>query len=348
MQTPFTPHFEKANIPLRQVDYEPFQPHYALPFIRPSCTTYWVGSSCRLIYRWHDAFDVFVAVIEGYFAHNTSDSFTLPASSHFSDLHLVYQLDGDTYFEPVEKTAATVELPEAHHFLAYTPPAEALLHFKPARKSRRFSMAVSVPKGAWVARHRNLKQPSNPLEELVSYLRQQHSAHRVLTPTPISPRIRIWLHLLLTTAPRRGLLMDSAVHHASAHLVEQHRTECLAISQVNKEIEMVEAARELVRNLVGQLDGSEPPTVDTIAAALETTPRRLRELHIAHYKQKILRYIITCRIDEAKRRLRNGTPIGAVVYQLGWADPPSFSKQFKKYTGLTPREFVAASQTRSL
>src|SRR5690606_36557107 len=133
-----------------EVARAPFMPTYPFPYISPRAAVYFVGDRLQLVYRWYDAFDVFVAVLEVY-AADSSCAITLPVSSHLSDLHLVYQLDGHAHLRPIEDTdAPTIELPEGHHFLAYTPPARALLRVQPAPGSRRFAMVASVPKGAWL------------------------------------------------------------------------------------------------------------------------------------------------------------------------------------------------------
>ncbi|WP_262249841.1 hypothetical protein [Parapedobacter soli] len=126
MQTPFTPHFRNASIPLTEVSSEPFVPTYPLPFVGSESAAYYVGDGCQLNYRWHDAFDVFLAVLEVNVA-DAQQTITIPVSSHLNDVHLVYQLMGTSHIQPVKGTGnPTIQLSEDHRFAAYTPPAETL------------------------------------------------------------------------------------------------------------------------------------------------------------------------------------------------------------------------------
>ena len=331
MQTPFTPHFEQANIPLTQVDHRPFEPHYTLPFIRPSCTTYWVGSGCRLIHRWHDGFDVFVAALEIRIDHPAATVVELPVESLLHDVHLLYQLEGETQLpEPV--------LPSQHYMLIYAAPDRSTLHIRADRETGSYTALVVVPKGKWVAR--TPPDPAHPLHELLHRVRQQHHEHHFLDVTPISNRVRVWLHLLLTLPRYRRMRMDSALNHPVAHLVEAHLAEYGHLQQQEAETSMIESARELVVELLARNKNGIIPTAESVGAALHVPPQQIRAVHYQRYRQKFNHYIVAARVEEARKRLSRGDSIASIAFALGWTDDTHFIKQFKKYTGVTPGRFA--------
>jgi transcriptional regulator GlxA family with amidase domain len=51
-------------------------------------------------------------------------------------------------------------------------------------------------------------------------------------------------------------------------------------------------------------------------------------------------YVQRVRVEEAKRRLeRTGEPVDAISYAVGYEDPASFRRLFKRVTGITPRDY---------
>ncbi len=338
MKTSFTPHFKQAGIALTEVSSEPFIPTYSLPFVAKRSTAYYVGDGCQLIYRWHDAFDVFIAVLEVNTA-NSHRPITIPVSSHLCDLHLVYQLVGTSHFQSINGNAEpVVRLHEDHHFTAYTPPATASLHIEPDRQHCRFAILACVPKSAWMTRHRNPK--SSPLEALVGCLRQKHTEYQLIQPSLITPPIRIWLHLLLTISALPGLLMDDALQHAVAQLVEQHRLECAQTVQADEENTLAEAARQLVRSLVDRLEGDKLLTVNELAAVMHVRPKSLWKAHQRCYDTSLDEYIHEQLMARAKAMLDDGMTIKAVSLTLGYSTQNNFSRSFKKQYGIGPSGYL--------
>lgn len=338
MKTPFTPSFHLANPSLTRVSRRPFTPTYPLPFIDDEATEYHMCSTCQLSYRWYDAFDVFVAVLEAV----ASRPMDIPIASHLPDLHLVYQLHGTSTIETKptgsQKDSTTLQLRESHRTEVYSAQAKAVLHIQPDAATKRYALAAVVPKGAWVLRHPH--QDTSPMETLIQLLKQRYVQHRYLNPTPITPNMQAWLHLLFTTPRHTGMALDDALNGPMVKLVDAHRRDYLRTLSEKQERELIDAARILAEQLVQRMDGGAVPTTADIAAALYTTARRLRELHKHHHEQRFIHYIHACRMEEAKKRLHSGLPVLAVAYQLGWSEPTNFTAQFRKHTGFTPTEFL--------
>ena len=331
MQTPFTPYFKSASLFLTQVSREPFTPLYPMPFVAPDCTEYWVGRSCQFIYRWHDGFDVFVASLEARIGNPTSMAIDLPVESFLTDLHLVYQLAGETRLPGLA-------LPGRHQTQVYAVPAKGTLRIRAGSGDQRYALFVAVPKGAWVSR--NPPDPANPLGKLLHCIRESYSEHRMLTPTPISSTVQLWLHLLLTSPRYLRMQMDNALNHPIANLIEVHLTEYGNQQRADSEAAIAADARRFVAELFTRLNDGNPPTTEAVADALHISPERLRKVHYLHCGQKFQHYIVAARLEEAKNRLRQGIPISAITFALGWTDDPHFVNQFKKHTGLTPSEYV--------
>ncbi|MGK6353499.1 helix-turn-helix domain-containing protein [Parapedobacter sp. DT-150] len=330
MKTPFTPLFEQAGIPLTRVERRPFIPTHAMPFVKGDAAAQYAGGRCRVIYRWHDAFDVFVAVLEA----QLGDALEMPVASHLCDLHLIYQLQGSASFRSVENAAhASLSLSAGQRAEVYAPPSKGLLCLSPPHAE----LAVVVPKRNWLTRHP--PRTATPMEQVIADLRDLRSRHRHLLPAPITPEMHAWLHLLLSMPAYPGMLMDDALNGPVAQLIEAHRAEYLREERESAAQYLVESARLLARELVQRMDGGQPPTADGIAAALHTTARRIREQHYRLHKQRFVHYIYSCRMEEAQQRLRAGAPIVAAAYQLGWSEHTNFTAQFRKYTGLTPSEY---------
>jgi len=97
----------------------------------------------------------------------------------------------------------------------------------------------------------------------------------------------------------------------------------------------VSACQEIIVRLLpaGQ------PTIDRTARQLgipmRTLQRRLRE-HGQSYSQ----LVDAVRCEQARRRLDEpGTCVNDVAKELGYKDSSSFSRAFRRWTGMSPRDY---------
>ena len=338
MKTPFTPFFKRADTPLTRVSRCPFAPNHPLPFVADDATVHYVGDGCQLSYRWHDAFDVFVAVLEARFAPVDGSRLEIPIESHLYDLHLVYQLTGSSNFMPLasSQTRPVLSLPARHHMQVYAPPGSGVIHILPDGQTLHFALAVVVPKGDWVTRYPAVG--NSPMEELIRSRKEMAHEYRYLGPTPSTESVLFWINRLLNTPPRSGMSLDDALNGPMVRLIKEHSDE---LADRHRARQLVATVRLWVADYVSGMDGSQPPpSAELSAQVFATTPRRIRELHRKFHAQKFAQFISYCRVEEAKQRLRAGESIAAVALKLGWADVPTFSKHFKKSTGQTPGHFI--------
>ena len=129
---------------------------------------------------------------------------------------------------------------------------------------------------------------------------------------------------------------DAAEMLVQAHelLVAFHRSHdrCHRVAQ---QVDAVERARDwLGRDLHRDLD------LEQLAQRLNLSYERFRKVFRTHVGMPPGEYRIRQRVDRARtliaeQRLSNKQ----VAYRLGYADPFTFSKQFKRYVGMSPDAF---------
>lgn len=104
-----------------------------------------------------------------------------------------------------------------------------------------------------------------------------------------------------------------------------------------------ESTRERVRSAIWAMLSDGRPTVSRIAAALQLTPRTLQR-HLAHEGTSLQRELEEVRKTMAMAMLRDlTTPIDEVAFLLGYAEPSTLFRSFKRWTGITPHQYRAAA-----
>jgi len=90
----------------------------------------------------------------------------------------------------------------------------------------------------------------------------------------------------------------------------------------------------------GQISSKGLPTVTAIASQLNISSRYLSDLLKQETGKTALEHIHIFLIDEAKNLLiSTENTIAETAYQLGFENPPYFSRLFKKQTGITPNKY---------
>lgn len=335
LKTPSTPGFEKANIPLTSVNVPPFTPLYPMPFVPTSVWKNFVGDGCALIYRTYDGYNIHVSELEVHINEPETMSISIPLESFLHDLHLVYQLLGTTRLP-------CLSLPQQHHTQLYAPPTKGTMVIRADPDSHRYVACSVVAKGKWLAR--DIEDPKNPLFGLIQCLKARQPAHGFLAPTLTTADVLSWIDLLLTSPKFVRLHMDNALGKPLANLFDLHLAECgkqqqrdAADQQHNA---LVNGARIMVIELLARTNDGKLPELAYIAGKLGSTPDEIRTLHYVIKNQKFSHYVVECRIEEARNRLRRGDSIASVTFSLGWTDEPHFVNQFKHHVGITPGDFV--------
>lgn len=81
-------------------------------------------------------------------------------------------------------------------------------------------------------------------------------------------------------------------------------------------------------------------TLEKIAGEIFVSKDYLNHLFKKNYKISPIQYLIGVRIDRAKKLLcLADKPIGEIAAEVGFSTPVYFSEMFRKYQGMSPREF---------
>lgn len=81
-------------------------------------------------------------------------------------------------------------------------------------------------------------------------------------------------------------------------------------------------------------------TLNDLAAIAKLQPTYLCRAFKEYTHKPPLEYVNAVRMEEACRLLRETEmPISKIVFEVGYRDPGFFSRQFKKYTSLNPRDY---------
>jgi len=92
------------------------------------------------------------------------------------------------------------------------------------------------------------------------------------------------------------------------------------------------------KQLIGAMDGTDS-SIEAVAKRLGTSARSLQR-RLADEKTRYNDLLAEVRAEFAKRYLARGTVSASeVAYLVGFTEPPAFFKAFKRWTGMTPREF---------
>lgn len=98
------------------------------------------------------------------------------------------------------------------------------------------------------------------------------------------------------------------------------------------------------KQLIGAMDGSDS-SIEAVAKRLGMSERSLQR-RLADENTRYNDLLAEVRAEFAKRYLTRGTVSASeVAYLVGFTEPPAFFKAFKRWTGMTPREFQLGART---
>ncbi len=108
-------------------------------------------------------------------------------------------------------------------------------------------------------------------------------------------------------------------------------------AQLDTRAQLVRRAADHVRANPGRA-----LTLADVARAVDVSPNYLTGLFRTETGTPLGRFILGERIASAQNRLRqSGASVKAVAHDLGFADPFTFSRAFKRVTGRSPRAWIA-------
>lgn len=99
---------------------------------------------------------------------------------------------------------------------------------------------------------------------------------------------------------------------------------------------------KLVENTINYLKDNYKNNIgmDNISEAMFVSKSYLSRVFSKQKKITVMDYLLTLRINEAKRMLIEGHSVSETSSEVGFSNPAYFSKSFKKETGISPSQFV--------
>lgn len=154
------------------------------------------------------------------------------------------------------------------------------------------------------------------------------------------PLPEAWGHGADVTEAVRDLMRehpaDDDTQHRAADLVSDRLAELLPIGE---EAELIDAVVDMV---IGKPDLMR---VADLAAAFGLSERGLQRLTSAWLGLSPKWLLQRRRLHEAAERLRTPEELASIAVELGYADQAHFSRDWRRVTGMTPRQFASRFQS---
>ncbi len=81
-------------------------------------------------------------------------------------------------------------------------------------------------------------------------------------------------------------------------------------------------------------------SLDDVSREVDISPYYFSKIFKEEVGSSFIEYMTTLRMEEAKRLLKESVlSMKEICVKIGYSDPNYFSRNFKKYTGVTPTEF---------
>ncbi|WP_419811401.1 AraC family transcriptional regulator ligand-binding domain-containing protein [Bacterioplanoides sp.] len=129
-------------------------------------------------------------------------------------------------------------------------------------------------------------------------------------------------------------LLDSAVSTANIRARRNAKAECLAL------LDELDKGQDLVSRIRRQLQQSEAyPTLMVMAKCLDSSPRTLNR-QLAQLNTSYQQVIDESRCERAMTWLSAPDySVDDIAHRLGYNDPSNFGRAFRRWLGMSPREF---------
>jgi AraC-like DNA-binding protein len=169
--------------------------------------------------------------------------------------------------------------------------------------------------------------------EALSSLNLLYTDHPVF-PIRMMPYLEQWMPVLLEQLKSTDAQeLPEVLFNTQKFLINLHKE---GVRRYDSEVSQIIGAS---RQLLSKQQYKEPLNLEKIAASFNMSYEKYRKL----FKQEVgispLQFYLQCKFQVAQRLLTEGLSIKAVAYEMGYQDPFIFSRQFKKYMGVSPSHF---------
>jgi AraC-like DNA-binding protein len=105
-------------------------------------------------------------------------------------------------------------------------------------------------------------------------------------------------------------------------------------------IDFAEQVKQRIRTLVAEREVSE----DMVATPFNMSPRHLRR-KLSETQTSYEKLLDEVRMELAIRLIQDGKlNLGRIAFELGFLDPSSFTRAFRRWTGMSPTNFRTQSR----
>lgn len=144
------------------------------------------------------------------------------------------------------------------------------------------------------------------------------------------PYLEQWMPVLLNQLKASNSeTLSESLFNTQKFIINLHKEGLSSSNQDTKSV--IESSKQL---LFYQF--KEPISLKNIAESYGMSYEKYRKLFKAELGMSPIQFHLDCKFLVARRLLTEGLPIKIVAEEVGYSDPFIFSKQFKKYTGVSP------------
>lgn len=143
---------------------------------------------------------------------------------------------------------------------------------------------------------------------------------------------------LIASGSDDALLQDYWLYQLCARLALHQRVFVANQRQRHIDTRLLKA-RDFIHDYVCQ-----PLTLEQIAAEIGVSKYHFLRLFRSQFGITPHQYIVSCKVDAARRALTHGETLDDVVFNFGFADLSHFNRRFKPIVGMTPKQYQRSLQ----
>ncbi len=139
------------------------------------------------------------------------------------------------------------------------------------------------------------------------------------------------------------LLLEEKLADILAYLIHQHNNEVMKLTTLSSE--KISTREETYKRISRSVDYIHSHYEENIKLETLAQIACMSRYHFLRSFKEVMKlsphqYIIRLQLNRAKQLLKTQKDISSVAYQVGFNDLSSFSRSFKKFTGVSPSRFV--------
>ncbi len=266
--------------------------------------------------------------------HKSAVPVDLDFTESSRSFHLSFGLSGKIHVDLAKKYCVPSEdvLDFGTSYLAYLPKSSGIARY-PAESYLNIALLISP----WFMKRFLQKATSfftDAVDKAVSHPDSTVWQHQIM----LTPLMKIRLYEIFS-CPYQGSARHYFLESKALELILlaagqvetiSHHYSCFARKQ--PDYIFAEKAREIILS-----DTASPPSLSELASRVGVNKGKLNRCFREVYGTSVFEYLRICRLEKAKSLLLSGHKnVKEVAFESGYTEPGNFSKEFKKYFGVSP------------